>query len=63
MTSDDLRTWRDLRDISAAEAARQLGTARNTYIAMEAGRSRVPLYIALACSALAMNVPPWPVGR
>jgi transcriptional regulator with XRE-family HTH domain len=59
MTPQTLLAWRERLGIrSRAEAARRLGVARNTYAAYEEGTRRIPLYIALACAALAHGVPP-----
>jgi DNA-binding XRE family transcriptional regulator len=54
-----LLEWRKRLDIrSRAEAARRLGLSRNTYAAYEEGRAEIPLYVALACAALAYGPPP-----
>lgn len=39
------------------EAARRLGAARNSVMAWK--RRGAPLYIALACAALAFGLPAW----
>jgi transcriptional regulator with XRE-family HTH domain len=54
-----LTTWRERFGWSRAEAARQLGCARNSLAAWENGTAEIPKYIALACSALALNVAPY----
>jgi transcriptional regulator with XRE-family HTH domain len=53
-----LISWRGRLNWSAAEAARQLGLARNTYMAYEAGTHPIPLYVAYACQAIANGLPP-----
>lgn len=58
MTPASLIAWRKRQCWTAAEAARQLGLARNTYMAYEAGTHPIPLYVALACQALANGLPP-----
>lgn len=62
MTAADFIAWREHMHLNRSEAAVRLGVALNTITAYERGQ-RIPLYVALACSALAMNIPPWPVGR
>lgn len=59
MTAADLTAWRTALGISRAEASRRLGCAENSLAAYEAGKTRIPRYIALACAALAYGLPPW----
>lgn len=59
MTAADLTAWRTTLGVSRAEASRRLGIAENTLAAYESGRTRIPLYVALACAALAYGLPPW----
>ncbi|MFA4974571.1 MAG: helix-turn-helix transcriptional regulator [bacterium] len=49
--------WRCGRKITKLEASRLLGISHNTVAAYEAG-AEVPLYIALACSAISHGIPP-----
>ncbi len=58
MRPDQLIAWRDRLGFNKAEAARRLGIARNSLAAYEAGAQTVPIYIALACAALAYGLPP-----
>lgn len=58
MTADDFIAWRAHLGISGAEAARRLGVSKNMPAAYEKGRP-IPLYVALACAALAFGLPPW----
>lgn len=62
MTAEDFTDWREHLGLNRSQAAAALGVALNTITAYERGQ-RIPLYVALACSALAMRLPPWPVGR
>lgn len=57
MLPASLIAWRERLNWSAAEAARQLGLARNTYMAYEKGR-KIPLSVAYACAAIAHGLPP-----
>lgn len=59
MTSADFITWRAHVGFNRKEAAEALGVAQNTITAYERGQ-RIPRYIALACTALANRLPPWP---
>jgi DNA-binding XRE family transcriptional regulator len=57
--ANPLLAWRLRLGIkSRADAARRLGLSRNTYAAYEEGRAEIPLYISLACAALAYGLPP-----
>jgi transcriptional regulator with XRE-family HTH domain len=58
VTPADLRLWIDTRNVSDREAARQLGCSRNT-LRKWLRQEPIPLYIGLACSALAFGLPPW----
>lgn len=57
MTPEALRSWRERLGLSQYKAAEQLGCSRNAYIGWESGKNRVPLYIALACQAIANGLP------
>jgi DNA-binding XRE family transcriptional regulator len=48
-----LIAWREKLGISQREAAKALGTARQSYSNYEAGKAAIPKFIALACQALA----------
>lgn len=52
MSATDLFVWRDRLGWSIAEALRQLGLSRNTYVAYERGTAVVPRHVMLACMAL-----------
>jgi transcriptional regulator with XRE-family HTH domain len=60
MTPATLLAWRERLGFNQSEAARRLGCSRNAYLNWETGRSRIPLYVALACAAIAYGLPPIP---
>ena len=45
--------------ISRAELCRRIGIAPNSGTAYAAGRKPIPLTVALACAAVAFNLPPY----
>lgn len=59
MTPDDLIAWRKTLGLSQADAALKLGAGRRSIQQWESGQYDIPRYIALACSAIALNVPPY----
>ena len=58
MSSAALIAWRERLGLNRVKAAKALGIARNTLAAYEADKREIPLYIALACAALAYGLPP-----
>jgi DNA-binding XRE family transcriptional regulator len=52
MIGAQLKAWRERREFSKAEAARQVGVSRNSWIAYEAGRRPVPKTVELAICAV-----------
>jgi D-3-phosphoglycerate dehydrogenase / 2-oxoglutarate reductase len=59
MTPSQFIAWREHLGWTRTEAAIQLGCSQNSITAWEAGRSRIPRYVALACRALANAMKPW----
>lgn len=57
MTADELIEFRDRFKWSQAEAARQLGVSRRSIVNWENGTAKIPQSVALAASAVAMNLP------
>ena len=57
MTSTEFREWRERLGLNRVEAATALGMGRNQPQRYEDGQE-IPLYIALACAALAHGLPP-----
>jgi len=60
MTPTTFTAWRERLGLNTVQAAKALGCSRTTIQAYEAGRSPIPRYVALACAALAMGLPPHP---
>ena len=58
MTSATLIAWRKRLALSQDAAAKALGCGRRSIQQWEAGMHPVPRYIALACAAVAMGIPP-----
>jgi transcriptional regulator with XRE-family HTH domain len=58
MTPTTLAAWRERLGLNRSEAALALGLSRNGYTRYEEGVAPIPLYIALACAALAYGLPP-----
>lgn len=58
MSPSSLIEWRTRLGLNKSEAALRLGLSRRAYGAYEAGESRIPLYVALACAAVAYGLPP-----
>lgn len=61
MTSSDLISLRERMKWSQSEAARQLGCSTRSIVNWESGDYLIPKSIALATSAVLMNVPPYGV--
>lgn len=62
MTAADFIAWREHMGYNRLQAAAALGMGRNQPQRYEDGQP-IPLYVALACSAIAMRLQPWPVGH
>ncbi len=59
MTGADLAAWRARLKLNKSEAAATLGLSLLSYRRYERGKHPIPLYVALACSAVAHNLPPY----
>jgi hypothetical protein len=60
MTAEDFAAWMEHRGYNNLQAAAALGVGRNSitrYLRIGADKT-----VALACSADAMNLKPWPLG-
>lgn len=58
MTAAGLKAFLDRMEWSKAKLARNIGADRKTIDRYLEGRSPIPPYIALACTALAQGLPP-----
>lgn len=59
MTAEDFLAWRKSLSLNRSQAAKALGVGRNQPQRYEDGQP-IPLYIALACAAIARGIRPWP---
>ena len=58
MTPASLSAWMARQKLNKVEAASALGIARSTLDRYLAGETEIPRYIALACAAVAKELPP-----
>ena len=59
MTKEDFKAWREHVGFNRKQACDALGLGRNTPQRYEDGKANIPLYVALACAALAHGLSPW----
>jgi transcriptional regulator with XRE-family HTH domain len=57
-SAQSLLAWRKRLKLRQIEAARALGISPNALRTYETGERPVPLYVALACAAIAHGLPP-----
>ena len=62
MTADEFTAWRKHLGLNGREAADALGVSKNTITAYERGKWDIPKAVALACSAVANQLRPWPIA-
>jgi DNA-binding XRE family transcriptional regulator len=58
MTPASLTAWRNRLSLSKTGAAEALGCSREALRLWEQGKNPIPLYIALACAAVALGIKP-----
>lgn len=61
MTGAEFIAWREMLGISRAEACRRLGIHPNSVTVWEKGERAIPMTVALACTAVARKLKPWPL--
>jgi len=61
MTAAFFIEWRERHGFTVVAAAASLGCSRRAIQSWEAGKTRIPKYIALACQAISNGLPP--MGR
>lgn len=59
MTASDFIALQQRLGISRGELCRRIGIAPNSGTAYALGRKPIPLTVALACAAVAFNLPPY----
>ena len=59
MTGCEFTEWRKRLSLTKAAAAETLGISRNMPHRYESGTVPIPRHIALACSAVALNIRPY----
>lgn len=59
MTAQEFIEWRTRLGLNRSQAAKALGMGINQPRLYEEGQP-IPLYIALACAAIARGINPWP---
>lgn len=59
MSPADFTEWRTRLGFSKTAAAEALGISRNMPQKYETGEATIPRYVALACSAVALSLPPY----
>jgi hypothetical protein len=61
MTPADYRNWKTALGFTGVDACRALGIVPNTDTKYSRDGYAIPLYIALACAAVASQIRPWPL--
>ena len=59
MTGTELKEWRKRLSLTQAGAAEAIGCGRRSIQQWEKGQYPIPRFIALACSAVSMNIAPY----
>lgn len=59
MTPAEFTAWRRHLGVSKRRAAEMLGVSINMPTRYERGETDIPRFIALACAAIAHNLPPY----
>lgn len=59
VSKDTLAKWRDNMGYSVRDCAHELGCTQAEWREWESGAVKIPRYVGLACSALAMDMKPY----
>lgn len=59
MTPQQIKAWQSHLKLSNTRAAALLGVKVRTFADWRSGRTRAPGCLALACAAVAFDLPPW----
>lgn len=59
MTAAQMKYWREQLKLTQSQAAGKLGCSRRALQQWESGKNKIPGYIAMAASAVAMGLPPY----
>ena len=60
MTPQQFKAWRKRLGLTQARAADAIGMSATQIKNYEAGRATIPLYVELACAALALGITEYP---
>ena len=60
MTPADFRQWKAALGLTVRGVSACLGLAPNSVTKYSRDGTEIPLYVALACAAVARGVKPWP---
>jgi transcriptional regulator with XRE-family HTH domain len=63
MTAEDLRKWQKAQGYTYDTAAAALGMGRTTFAEYLKREGELPLWLALACAAIAAGLQPWKNGQ
>ena len=59
MNAEQLKKWRAQHNLTQEVAAQKIGCSKRSIQLWESGTNRIPDYIAMAVSAVSMNLPPY----
>lgn len=59
MTPKELKEWRKRMRFSQEKAAELIGCSKRAIQLWEAGKNKIPKYVAMAIAAIQFNLPPY----